>query len=481
MLGPMTTVSFRDGARASALLYEVLSEAREAVPMPFEGLRWPASGRAFRRDYAATLYAFERRRIASPQRLEVARRVVDAAAARMVFGEGETAVPLVTHLEDEGEPLPTERVALSGSPGLVPETDFRGAHYEGARVGDLADVWLDQAWMTKSAHGAVRWTVATALESGSGKADLVGHKCVALGAGAELAPTRAMLRAGADVLWIDARPPPQALLDDRRVAGSLTHVPGGSDLLTQPREIAATIRAFADGDPVHVGMYAYAGGAAKEWRLTASMNAIVRSLPDALVRSVVLLISPTTPGTVSPEDAAAAARRGAMALRRPLGLGRGQASRGQSGELPYRVSHSISELQGVSYQAAQYIGKMLMAEALIADGRRVSAPVAPITRTASLQHPLFDVAFEGAGLFGILVSEPQATRVLCALLAFHDLLNPEAPSAEGDVAGVLGEQIHGGVYAQPHELGRSITAAAAIGALRKPGLLGPAIRFALKR
>jgi hypothetical protein len=104
MLGPMTTVSFRDGARASALLYEVLSEAREAVPMPFEGLRWPASGRAFRRDYAATLYAFERRRIASPQRLEVARRVVDAAAARMVFGEGETAVPLVTHLEDEGEP-----------------------------------------------------------------------------------------------------------------------------------------------------------------------------------------------------------------------------------------------------------------------------------------------------------------------------------------------------------------------------------------
>ena len=56
-------------------------------------------------------------------------------------------------------------------------------------------------------------------------------------------------------------------------------------------------------------MYAYAGGAAQEWRLTASMNAIVRALPKEAVRSVVMLISPTTPGTVSAADAATAEKR----------------------------------------------------------------------------------------------------------------------------------------------------------------------------
>ncbi|MEM1414420.1 MAG: hypothetical protein AAGH15_05950 [Myxococcota bacterium] len=476
----MTSVNFRDGARASALLHEVLSEVREAVPAPFEGLRWPKDGRAFRKDYAGTLVAFERRRLASAERLEVARRVVEAAADRMVFGEGPDAVSLAEHLAGEGTPLPVERIALRGSPGLVPETGFRGAHYEGAKVGELADAWLERAWMTKSAHRAVRWTLQAALESSSGKTDLVGQKIVSLGAGAELSPTRAMLRAGADVLWIDAKEPPKALLEDPRVAGSITHVPGGSNLLTQPREIAATIRAFAAGDPVHIGLYAYAGGAAMEWRLTAAMNAIVRSLPAALVRSNVLLISPTTPGTVSAEDAEAAAERRGRGLFNPLGLGRGQATQGQSGDAPHRVSHSIIELQGVSYQAAQYIGKMLMAETLMGDGRRVSAPVAPITRTASLAHPVFEVAFEGAGAFGILVSEPQVTRVLCAMVALHDLLNPDAPSARGDVAGVLGEQIHGGVYAQPYQLGRSIFAAAGVGGFRKPALVGPALRFAFK-
>jgi len=490
----MDGVNLEAGTRASALLFRVLGAARDAHPEAFEGLRWPRDGKAFRRDYAATLLAFERRRTASPDRAEIARTIVRSSRDAMVFDDGAAQTPLAEYLATDGEPLETETVRLERSPGLVPELTFRGRHHRGPEVADLADAWIERRWMTESAHRGIRWTLGQATKSASGRADLVGHKCVALGAGAELSPTRAMLRAGADVLFIDARDPSAELLEDPRVSGTITWVPGGADLLTQPREIAATIRAFAGDDPVHLGMYAYAGGAAQEWRLTASMNAIVNSLPAALIRSIVVLISPTTPGTVSPEDAAVADRRRRRLALRPLGLGRSQASEGQSGELPNRVSHSIVGLQGPSYQAAQYIGKMMAAEVFAiygvgdegGEGLTISAPVAPITKTASLSHPLFDAGFEGAPLFDILVSEPQTTRVMCALLAFHDLLCPDAPSRRAfdspaeRVAAVLSEQIHGGVYAQPHSLEREIALAAVAGLARKPGLLPPALRFAIR-
>lgn len=124
---------------------------------------------------------------------------------------------------------------------------------------------------------------------------------------------------------------------------------------------------------------------------------------------------------------------------------------------------------------------------LASDGLTVSAPVAPITRTASLQHPLFEAGFEGAPLLDMLISEPRATRVLCALLAFHDLLRPDAPSQatsalppQERVAAILAEQMHGGVYAQPIPLERAIAAAAVAGFARKPRLLPPAVRFLLR-
>ena len=82
--------------------------------------------------------------------------------------------------------------AVSSDAGLVPEVTFRGEHYEGARVGELADLWLERHWMTESAHRAVRWTLDGARSRRDGRANLVGHKCVSLGAGAELSPTRAM-------------------------------------------------------------------------------------------------------------------------------------------------------------------------------------------------------------------------------------------------------------------------------------------------
>lgn len=489
----MGEVELKPGTRASELLYEVLERAREAHPGPFEGLRWPKDAKAFRKQYAAALIAFEKRRVASPERAAIAKTIVDASRDAMVYSEGEEHTPLAEYLEEPGRALVPETLQLKQSAGLVPEVTFQGRHYQGPQLAELADRWLEEHWMTPSAHEGIRWTLDQAMQGPEGRADLVGHKIVCLGGGAELSPTRAMLRAGADVLYLDVRPPSEELLNDPRVSGTITFVPGGANLLTQPREIAATIRAFAGDDPVHIGMYAYSGGAAQEWRLTAAMNAIVRSLPPALVRSLVMLISPTTPGSVSAEDAATAGARKRWFLS-PLALGRSPSAAGQSGELPNRISHSIVGLQGVAYQAAQYIGKMMAAEVYAtygsddrSEGLTISAPVAPITKTASLKHPLFDAGFEGAELFGILVSEPQPTRVMCALLAFHDLLRPDAPSRrEGlspreRLAAIMGEQIHGGVFAQPHGLEREIMAAAVAGLAKKPSLLPPAARFLMGR
>ncbi len=485
----MSGVNLARGRRASELLFDVLNRARERHPHAFEGLRWPSGHSAFKRDYASPLIAFERRRLASPDRAEIARTIVEATDESMVYADDAGEAPLRAYMERPADPLPTKTVRLTRSAGLVPEVTFRGRHYQGAALGELADQWLERRWMTESAHRGVRWTLGEALKSKDGRASFAGHKCVSLGAGAELSPTRAMLRAGADVLFVDARDPSEELLSDPRVSGTLTYVPGGANLLEQPREIAATIAAFAGDQPVHVGMYAYAGGAGQEWRLTVAMNAILRALPAGLVRSVVMLISPTTPGRVSAEDAAAAAERGRRWALRPLGLGRSPAAFGQSGELPHRVAHAIVGLQGASYQAAQYIGKMMAAEVYAIYGwggggdLLVSAPVAPITATRSLKHPLFEAGFVGAGMFDILISEPQATRVMCALLAFHDLLSPDAPSRATHlppaerVAAIVGEQIHGGVYAQPYSLEREITVAALAGLAKSPKLIPPAVRF----
>jgi hypothetical protein len=146
-------------------------------------------------------------------------------------------------------------------------------------------------------------------------------------------------------------------------------------------------------------------------------------------------------------------------------------------------------IQGLSYQAAQYISKLLAAETFAVYGtdldgttRRpltVSANVAGITRTRSLAHPLFQAAFIGAPHFGVRIFDPAETRGLSGLLILHDLLNPNAPGAAGvqpvDVrkkaSALLSQQVHGGIYSLPYVLEHAIRIAALIGMGRKPSLL----------
>jgi hypothetical protein len=109
----------------------------------------------------------------------------------------------------------------------------------------------------------------------------------------------------------------------------------------------------------------------------------------------------------------------------------------------------------------------------------VSANVAGITRTRSLSHPLFELAFSGADKFGVRIFEPETTRALNGLLMLHDLLNPEAPgaaaapvaSSRDKAAALLSQQIHGGIYTLPWVLEGVIRAAAVLGLSSRPSLL----------
>ena len=61
----------------------------------------------------------------------------------------------------------------------------------------------------------------------------------------------------------------------------------------------------------------------------------------------------------------------------------------------------------------------------------VSANVAPITNTSSLEHPLFQAAFLAARSVEVEIFEPATTRSLSALLWLRDVLDPGAPGAAG--------------------------------------------------
>jgi hypothetical protein len=299
-----------------------------------------------------------------------------------------------------------------------------------------------------------------------------------------------MLAAGARVLWIDLADPNRLLEQAGPLSGTLVHAPAACNLLDAPGAVAAAIERFAgEHGPVHVGMFAYASGSSREWRLGAAMNAIIARVPAACVRSVALLVSPTTCATLQPECVAAASaglgngKRWQGALRR-AGL---LQSPGHYAAHGVNIARATVSVQGLSYQAAQYISKLMAAESFSVYGTRleaqtpapttVSANVAGITRTRSLAHPLFQAAFIGAPHFGVRIFDPATTRALSGLLILHDLLNPQAPGSalllaepQQKAAGLMSQQVHGGIYSLPYVLEHAIRIAALIGMGRKPSV-----------
>ena len=477
-----------EGHTGSSFFHHVLAEAAAEFPQVLAAAALPGDAKEFKRSYGEVLVRFEAHRAAATERVAIARFIARRTQEQLHFADGEGSTPLSEYLAAAVAAPELARQQGSAAPGLTAEVPFEGRTYRGREVIELAELLRERAHMTDAALAATRWIVEH-IEDQGGQLDLRGQRFAVLGAGAALAPTPLLLAAGAEVLWVDIAAPPAALVDG--AAGSL--VTGASDLLLQPREVAAAITRFAEPGAVHVGMFAYAAGASQEWRLGASMNGIVRSLPAACVRSVSLFVSPTTAANVQPEDVEAAATR---LSAQPLW----QAGLGMFGALPRdahlrvgdaTVSRSIVSIQGLSYQAAQYVSKIAAAETYAVYGSRldtgegearpltVSANVAGITGTRSLSHPIFQAAFIGAPSFGVQIFEPPTTRALSGLLILHDLLNPEAPaSAQREIASaaeraraLLSQQVHGGIYSLPYVLEPAIRASAILGMARRPGVM----------
>jgi len=479
------------GYTGSSLFHAMLKQAVAEFPGALTAAELPSQASVFKRDYGTILPRFEAARVGSPERVQIARFILNKTQSTLEFVNGHGREPLSEHLARPTEPPVLEQQVVGAEPTLKVEVPLDGTIYRGREVLALVDRLAEEQVLTNAARDALRWVVQH-IEDAGGTLDLRGHSFAVLGAGAELASTRMLLAAGARVLWIDLADPGVLLAQAPGLSGTLVHAPGANNLLEAPERVAAAIERFAaEGDgTVHLGMFAYASGASQEWRLGAAMNAIAAHLSPTIVRSIALLVSPTSTATVQPECLAAAAAQLARGSRwksalRHAGL---LSSPGQHVGHGVHIARATVSIQGLSYQAAQYISKLLAAESYAVYGTQaqtdpsvpvtVSANVAGITRTRSLAHPLFQAAFIGARHFGVRIFDPSTTRALSGLLILHDLLNPSAPGAASvcpgqpgrKASGLLSQQVHGGIYSLPYVLEHAIRIAALIGMGRKPSV-----------
>jgi len=482
------------GLSGSRFFHGVLRDTAVTFPDVFSQVRLPPVGKAFKQRYGDTVVHFEAARAASPRRAEVARFMTRRTHEQLVFRQHGASGPLGDHLAQRRDLPKLTYTKLPGAPGLVPSVPFEGHVYNGRSVASVVALLRERNHLTDRAAAGLAWTVGRAEIQG-GALDLTGQRFAILGAGAELAPTLDLLRAGATVLWIDLADPHEVIARTAGppLAGTLVTAPNARDLLREPGAVAAALRAFAEDGPVHLGLFAYAPGKGRELRLAGAMDAIARSLPAEAVASVGMYVSPTTPATVQPEDRDAAARRlGSQPLWKSA-LTRIRALQPRPHHLhdDVAIARAVVPLQGPGYQAAQYLTKMATAETwathgadLYGDTARpttVSANVAGISKTRSIEHPLFTAAFIGAATFGVQIFDVPTTRALSGLLMLHDLLHAEAPGAATSngvspsqkAAQTLSQQIHGGVYSLPWHFESTIRSAAIVGLAKRPSLLLP--------
>lgn len=465
---------------ASGLLHDAVVGAASEFPDVFSGVDVGVSSGEFKKRFGEILPVFEATRIDSDRRGDIARHLRECARRSIVWKSSDGDRPLADVVRRRAEPYGLETHVFDAPTRFVPHVVSGGSTYTGFELTAWTSDLVARGSATPGVRDSIDWIVQAA---GSDGLDLSDRKVVILGASAELASTALWLQGGADVLWIDIEEPSEDVLMSEAFSGRLSWVAGGADLLVEPDRIRATIEAFAGEERVDLALYAYAPGQAREWRLTGTMNAIVDALPSSMVGTVSLLLSPTTCGAVSDSDLAGEVAR---LLTRPawqatldrlgaLGRGPGHAQVGLS-----RANRGIVPIQGTSYQAAQYLGKLIVSEswACAEVGFDVSANTAGISLTESLHHPVFDTAFAGAAAFGIETFEPVTTATLNGLLTVKDCIDaPTSARTDDDrLADLTATRVHGGIYQLPYPIEAALRAATAIGVGKDPRRLGGLLR-----
>jgi len=447
------------------------------------------------------LLRFEAARVALPWtgRVDMAERLVRLSQETMIHeGSNGSHVPLSEYFRDRAAPLPVTTRIL-GNVTDIRRIPYRGRVYEREGIRELAERQEDQYRITAAASQALDWIAGADLSA------LRGRKVAVLGGGAALAPTELLLLAGAHVLYIDRTPAPEFLAKLSAVGGTITFTQEPADLLTDALRVRATIEEFANGEPIDIGAFAYAEGQARDWRLAASMNGIIQSLPPEIIRSVGLFVSPTSVVESAREDVNIAEarweQRGGgekfreMWFRRIPLLGR-RLLRNHLHAEGVSFPRSIVGLQGAGYQATQYVGKRLTAEVYATRGMRfggkkpvtTSASIAGITETPSIQAA-FGPGLKGAPLMGLETYPVETTRWLSGLIYLQGILDPQSVGSvtnpfedENTKARRLQEvQVHGGIYSYLYDIQGGIALATAMAVARDPRELATLWRMMRKK
>jgi hypothetical protein len=375
-----------------------------------------------------------------------------------------------TTLREAMARYPDDTIASVTVHGTAPREPEFSLPYQGKRLfGDdlrrQVDDWVDRGIAEPSTALALH----TLLDNPDWL-DLRDLDIAVLGAGAEMGPTRSLLRWGANVHAVDL--PRQALWERlittaRTTAGSL-RIPIALDTLGQPPFVVggpvhpdddATVAARAGVDllaatpeirtwlgqidgPFVLGTYAYADGAVHTL-LSMAADAIV---DDLLARrddiTLAYLATPTDVFKVPIEAVEESRRRWgsrgiAALLQMPLRVVRQfepnyPADQVDDDGIAFGINDSLVPQQGPNYVLAKRLQRWRAIRAR-SDGRRVSLNLAPATRTRSVvKNRALAAAYAGAGRFGVEVFEPATSPALMAALLVHDLRNP-ASSANPDV------------------------------------------------
>lgn len=292
--------------------------------------------------------------------------------------------------------------------------------------------------------------------------DLSDMNVAVLGAGAEMAPTRQLLRWGAHVHAIDLPRPEiwSGLIDIvRRTAGTM-RIPirrsadgtppfvvegrvhpdddqqiaqhAGANLIAHMPEVRTWLDEI--NAPFVLGNYAYADGAQHALLSVAADVIAADLLANRNDITLAFLATPTDAFMVPPAAVAESRRRWRSRglsgiLQAPLRVAR-QFEPNYPPDTPtaYGINDSLVAQQGPNYVLAKRLQRW---RALTArnSGTRVSLNIAPATRTKSvIKNRALAAAYAGASRFGVEVFEPGTSRALMAALLVHDLRNPSAVS-----------------------------------------------------
>ncbi len=389
--------------------------------------------------------------------IEISNAGLESAHRRFVFVQPEGDIPLDSAMNHATRPI--ESVTVTGRASREEDLSipYRGRRIFGSDLRQQIDQWV--------ADGIAEPSFGTALHlvmDNPDWLDLSGTDIAVLGAGAQMAPTRSLLRWGARIHALDLPRPDiwQRLIDIARntsgsiripisqnATGGMPFVTGGTvhteddqvvaaasgvDLLQQPGEIAQWIDEIKN--PFVLGNYTYADGATHA-TLSMGADAIFKKL-DSQRKDITLafLATPTdvfmVPMACVNESRERWDRRGFTGIMQTPLRAFGQFEpnyprtyRTMSG-MEVGLNDSLVPQQGPNYLLAKRIQRW-RALAARGDGVPVSLNLAPATRTQSVvKNRALAAAYAGAGRLGVEVFEPAASTTLMAALLVHDLRNP---------------------------------------------------------